>query len=1799
MAFPTDEVDVEVSLFMGGAWVDAITDGNGIRVSDGITISRGRSNWASQVDPSRARFTLDNRDGRWSPDYASGAHAGNYKRNIPVRIGVGGATKHLLSEGLNSTVATTPDIAGTGGGAPTAPAFSSVTTSSETAYTTTHTVDMPATLANTDRLLLIINSGHTSLAPSGTDLDDWTQVDSFQKYFAPTDWSRVLIYEIQLDATSAAALAAGSVDFITTSATKSSSQVIRTTGARAGGQGTAWDYIRTASKSFSASPDSPSLTTSWGADEHRWYTGCAYGAAANTVSAYPTSYTSIANNDPVNNDLGIGTAHRTTSAATENPAAFTLTGSENWQAFTFVYRANEDTSSDGVMDISGDIDLRIDLQLLEDPLDSDFNPSPPDIVLAKKTAGFDGFDWRLYRFEGDVHMSFLWIDSGGGFNWLFTTDAGAALPAAVRHDRISLRVTLDVNNGAAGHDVRFYYGTAGVDGAWTQIGSTITTAGTSSIKTNDAQLSLVSGGNFIGRVYEFQMRDGIGGTAATNPDFSAQTVGVSSFVDAAGRTWTIGSGGAITDKRWRFHGELSSLPVRWNVDGSDVTAPAEASGLFRRLRQGARPLLSPIRRAIGADFEAFAAFGFDVQYWPLEEEKALTQFGAVAGTAPFIITGTDVNAAAENVMDGSRALPTLGTSSIKATVDNYSGPYDEWSMQWLQKCPADFTGDNFDYLRVDTTDMIWEVRYRDDAGGQLQLRARRGLTNVYASAWTAFNVTGAADRAILTVTQNGSNVNVQLLTQGQNDTTAGGFTVNNAVAGAPGRVTGITFNQGGDVGTWAFGHVSLHKNPLNATYVQAALNGHASEKAGNRVARICQEEGIAVHIQGDPADTEIMGPQQPGTLLDVLEECAATDLGILHESVDTIAIGYRTRNSMRNQTPQIALDYAAGEVARSPELDRDDQDFSNDVTVRNWSGATARATLDDGSDLSISQPPAGAGRYDSVFTVNSQDARLPTIASNLLTLSTADEPRVSRLSVALHHSALVADATLTGNVLDAELGDLVTVANNLTVALGTITLSQILQGYTERIFPFEWQIDMLTSPGSPWGIGEVLGPADPHSVEFRQGIDLAVPGSPEHVLTALNALGYTGTGVPSLRDVGTHDFHTLVSSPITMCGEEDTVAPTIQPGDLVVFAGQGDQTHTFGSDWTVHLNTLHDGKRIFVVSTIAGAATNYDITFTGTDAIDAQMYVFAGAGGVSAFASAASDVDGFSGSSTFPTVSVADDQSMVLLGSIGSGNSIGTVGTPLTVSGFTPTAQNLFGYFIGGWTKTADAGSESGHTITYPGGEYRTEYALVIEPQGPTIQRSQLDAILDNWVAGTGGTIRNVTNESTWTTAMANVVPGDLVRITSSFTLTGNRIEARGDLYGIAGATMTTSTDGGLPGLPIIVTCADGVELTGNSLTNSNPILSVDNCRHVWVIGFNVAGTTQFGIRLQNAGGSAGFPAYIAYCDVNQPRDASVLVGGWFQLIADSGGTPPSDPGGERGFSEYVVVESNTITDPNPGDVAGNPGEGVYLGNGANVWQGYARDVWVRGNSVANFKANAYEAKPGCRRIYFTDNVAVAGRMQNGAAFELAYLGTAASRPAWADGVDFEIYCEGNRIYDLNITETGTSRNSFILMGIAGTRVANNLLWSARNAAGLFGTADTFYSVLVGHESLTTDFGDATTIPTWLVNNNFQSRGYQDPVGHTGVVFANNIVPSGYDGGTSTSTTADFIATVPAVGSNGTAQWLTYGPGSAYDLALTSALIGAGTTVTQALFIDADISQRAIPSTSPNPGPFQPHPANT
>lgn len=89
MTFPDDPIDVTVELghiVTPGVWTDVTPY---VLVRDGIVITRGRADEASQPAPQTATLTFDNQDGRFSPRNPLGAYYGKIGRNTPIQIKIG------------------------------------------------------------------------------------------------------------------------------------------------------------------------------------------------------------------------------------------------------------------------------------------------------------------------------------------------------------------------------------------------------------------------------------------------------------------------------------------------------------------------------------------------------------------------------------------------------------------------------------------------------------------------------------------------------------------------------------------------------------------------------------------------------------------------------------------------------------------------------------------------------------------------------------------------------------------------------------------------------------------------------------------------------------------------------------------------------------------------------------------------------------------------------------------------------------------------------------------------------------------------------------------------------------------------------------------------------------------------------------------------------------------------------------------------------------------------------------------------------------------------------------------------------------------------------------------------------------------------------------------------------------------------------------------------------------------------------------------------------------------------------
>ncbi len=705
------------------------------------------------------------------------------------------------------------------------------------------------------------------------------------------------------------------------------------------------------------------------------------------------------------------------------------------------------TPDASALDISGDLDIRCLVAL--DRWSSS---------TAQTFVGKDEFAYSFGKDESDL-LRLEWT-SDDAFR-----AARSSVPVSFPDGSAQwVRVVYDKDSGGGGHSTTFYTSDDGT--TWDQLGDPVTGTGTGSIAANTTALALGNRGDLVspmsGRVYKVEVRDG--STVVANPDFTAQAEGTTSFTDDAGRTWTITAPYEVTSKVYRFHGEVSSWPSRWDLAGVDVEVPIEAAGILRRLGQGSDPLKSAMYRGLTSPGLSTGV----IAYWPCEDGEGSSSLASAVGGPPMIVRGAPKLGEFDEFAC-SEPIPVLNDAEYTGTVPSYANT-GETQVRFLLAVPeaGETNGQTIIRLRTTGSANRWEL----DVGslGSLALRAYTGESSqVLDTDYVTFEVNGALLRVSIELTQDGSDVDyaVTTLAVGQSI----GFTTFGTLAGyTVGNVSKVVVSPTGGVLETVVGHLSVETGVSGLFDLADQLNAWDSERAGARIARLCEEEGIELAVIGDTATTTRLGPQRSATLLDLLTEAAEADVGILSEPRDRFGLLYRTRESLCNQRAAVTLDYDGRQVSAPFEPVDDDQATRNDITVKRAGGSSARAVLDDGP-LSVNDPPGGVGRYtDEVEVTVQRDGQLSDQAGWRLHLGTVDEARYPSVTVDLTAEAVRTNDELLRSVKHAELGDLL-VVEHLPSWLPPGDARQLVRGVSEYIGQFDWAITAACSPASPWTVG--------------------------------------------------------------------------------------------------------------------------------------------------------------------------------------------------------------------------------------------------------------------------------------------------------------------------------------------------------------------------------------------------------------------------------------------------------------------------------------------------------------------------------------------------------------------------------------------------------------------------------------------------------------------------------------------------------------------------------------------------------
>ncbi|MGW0134821.1 hypothetical protein [Streptomyces sp. NPDC003299] len=719
------------------------------------------------------------------------------------------------------------------------------------------------------------------------------------------------------------------------------------------------------------------------------------------------------------------------------------------------------TPDHAALDITGDLDIRWDGE-------ADWYAKGAQMLIGKwAQAGNRSYHLRLEN--GTV--TFVYTTNG-------TTGYGinVGLPAQLPR-RAALRATMDVDNGAGGAVVSAYWATS-MDGPWTLLGSG-TVPGPLVGFNSSAPLSIAPAQPdatiprlpMTGRTYRAEVRNGINGTLAAAPDFTARPLGTGgTFTDAAGRVWTLAADAEVTDRVVRFEGEVPEWPPQWVESGRDAWTRVEAAGILRRLGQGTKPLQSTLRRRVPS--------ANPLAYWPMEDGSTAKQAAsALDGGTPLTVTG--LTFAADDTMPGSEALPTLGqVSSLYGAVTGAKP--GGWHAEMAYRLPT-----------LPTTEQtLLRLLLRQGTGGVAEVRVRvstagirvQGLDNEGAIVGNFLHTDANALAAFvgrwnrLQVFSAVSGSQTYIVAAWRDVLTNSWWYASTLYTGTPGTITAVSGQWGSDLQGMALGHLGVWDTggtgptAPSVTIYEGADDGFSDEAAGWRMQRLCQEEGVPLRIVGEILGTERMGPQRPAPLLDLLRECADADGGMFVESSDRRELLYRTRANLYNQTPKLVLDYAAGQLAAPFEPIEDDQ-VRNAWEVTRQGGSSGVAVLESGP-LSVQDPPAGIGLYDESRTLNVyRDEQTQPIASWLLHLSTWDEARYPSVTLLLHRCPELIPA-----VMQLAEGDKLRIINLPKRFTGSGAVDLLVDGWRETLLPREWTVTFTCSPAGPWTVGALEDP---------------------------------------------------------------------------------------------------------------------------------------------------------------------------------------------------------------------------------------------------------------------------------------------------------------------------------------------------------------------------------------------------------------------------------------------------------------------------------------------------------------------------------------------------------------------------------------------------------------------------------------------------------------------------------------------------------------------------------------------------
>lgn len=398
----------------------------------------------------------------------------------------------------------------------------------------------------------------------------------------------------------------------------------------------------------------------------------------------------------------------------------------------------------------------------------------------------------------------------------------------------------------------------------------------------------------------------------------------------------------------------------------------------------------------------------NVGHWPCEEESGAT---ALSNTTPGgslgKIRGAPSIGSSDSPLGSSASIKGVAGSTLSGTFSAANA--DMWRVSFQARIPATLTASYLPFFTwVDSVGRFWSwevnnanyaIRVVDADGTSISFEVM--ARSETADQWSLFTITAVV-----------SGITLEYDAERTNDSVSAGIIKTFATTNA------------GNLRTWSrpdnaytvdmgFCQVYGQRDIGDIGQETAAFQGHRGEPASWRFARVMEELGFAWDWIQTPEYSTPMGPQQAGTVAELLREIQDTEDALIYDARDELKIIMRDRFNRMNLTPFPM--YLSDLTARPREVNS--SSIANVVTAQNKGGAESTA-VDVTGPLGVT----AKGTLEKSVSVSAYpDRYLDQIANWYLRRFTINQPRYPVISVQLN----ALDAARAAQIRALDIGEVI------------------------------------------------------------------------------------------------------------------------------------------------------------------------------------------------------------------------------------------------------------------------------------------------------------------------------------------------------------------------------------------------------------------------------------------------------------------------------------------------------------------------------------------------------------------------------------------------------------------------------------------------------------------------------------------------------------------------------------------------------------------------------------------------------